>query len=112
MKPKRVPEGLKNGVKSSTKKDAKKGEKKSEFSDPGGAPPKHPGSFPNAGNLHEKEDHPKEREQEKQEDIRRHGTTPRALRPGADFVTFWGVLGSHFGSQSGIKMASKIDKKR
>ena len=42
----------------------KKVKKKNEFSDPGGAPIKHPGSFPNAGNLHEEEDHPKEREQE------------------------------------------------
>ena len=83
--------------------------KKNEFSDPGGAVRKHPGVCPNAGNLHEEKDHPKEREREKQEDPLIQGPTPRALRPGADFVTFWGALGSHFGNQSGTKMASDID---
>ena len=85
--------------------------KKSEFSDPGGAPPA-PRQLPNAGNLHEEEDHPKEREREKQEDTPTQGPTPRALRPGADFVMFWGALGSHFGSQSGTKMDSKFYQKK
>ena len=80
-----------------------------EFSDPGGAREKHPGGSPNAGNLHGEEDHPKEREQEKQEDTPSQGPTPRALRPGADFVTCWGALGSYCGSQSGAQMASKFN---
>ena len=94
---KKDPRGAQKWSKNYYKKGCNKKVKKNEFLDPGGAPPKHPGSFPNAGNLHEEEDHPKEREQEKQEDTHPQGTTPRALRPGADFVTFWGALGSHFG---------------
>ena len=73
----------------------KKVKKKGEFSDPGGAPPKHPGSRPNAGNLHEEEDHPKEREQENKKTLKRKD--PRLGPCGPErilggFGVVWGVI--------------------
>ena len=110
MKPRRVPEGLKNGVKTSMKKDAKKSGKIMNFRTPGGPPQSTPAA-PLMQVICMERKTTQKKESKKPGEAHVQGTTPRALRPGADFGRFWGGLGGHFGSQRATKMASKFDQK-
>ena len=107
MEPRRVPEGVKNGVKTSMKKYAKESGKIMNFRSPEGRAKSTPAAPLMQVICMER----KTTQKKKPEDAPQHGTTPRALRPGADFGTFWGGLGSHFGSQRATNMGSNFDNK-
>ena len=110
---KRVSKRHPNRTEKPPKSSPKKHKKKERFWESAGAPLKCPGITPKQGTCPQRtppETLKTTKDCNKIKTPTASPSTPGCLRPGADFVTFWGALGSHFGSQSGTKMASKVDE--